>query len=442
VKLPPRSRNSWRAIKRWSFRVLVVILSLALISHLTLTVIGGSRLRNTLAKLEWDGLPMRLEEVLTPVPPENNAATEYESAFILLAEDGKYVPGGHSKPLRDHWTAFLDGGRYATFEAMDENERSLALSALDRDDFVEITALLEEGSHRDACRFNNGYERGFSTYLPNITYARALARLLTMKIRLLCHRGRMAEAAHLSAVLVAFARHGCDNPFLIEQFVATSLGDSALRLLKETVHSFPAPGLAEVAEALDRMDNIAPMIRAMDAERILVSHYFLGECPLSFDDSSDGTAWKRVVGWVRSSPAGSPWRSFDHDLYLNRMATWRSDMIANPYGGKNRTTEQPLPWYAWLSNLVLPATSSIDRMMVDDRLHNDLARIAVALARSKLDTGAYPRSLADLCPRFLRTIPIRVDDGNPFEYQATVDGFVLRTDAAKHPLLDWSRGDR
>lgn len=55
-----------------------------------------------------------------------------------------------------------------------------------------------------------------------------------------------------------------------------------------------------------------------------------------------------------------------------------------------------------------------------------VAVAAIALERFRLRQGAYPRTLAELAPEFLKAAPVDIMDGNPLRYRLTDDGhFVL-----------------
>ena len=56
------------------------------------------------------------------------------------------------------------------------------------------------------------------------------------------------------------------------------------------------------------------------------------------------------------------------------------------------------------------------------------AAIAVALRRFRIDHAAYPNTLADLAPAYLKTVPLDPFTTRQPEYERTGAGFELRLD--------------
>jgi hypothetical protein len=56
----------------------------------------------------------------------------------------------------------------------------------------------------------------------------------------------------------------------------------------------------------------------------------------------------------------------------------------------------------------------------------NMARVAIALERYRLEQGSYPGSLNALAPAFIRALPHDIINGRPLHYYPTSDGqFVL-----------------
>jgi hypothetical protein len=62
-----------------------------------------------------------------------------------------------------------------------------------------------------------------------------------------------------------------------------------------------------------------------------------------------------------------------------------------------------------------------------------LAITVAALERHRLGTGGYPKTLGDLVPRFLTTVPLDPMDGQPQRYRLNTDGtFTLYSVGPNH----------
>jgi hypothetical protein len=72
--------------------------------------------------------------------------------------------------------------------------------------------------------------------------------------------------------------------------------------------------------------------------------------------------------------------------------------------------------------MLLPALAQVhiraDRSLTTARL----AMAVAALERHRLANGGYPKTLADLVPRFLPAVPIDPMDGQPLRYRLNADG--------------------
>jgi hypothetical protein len=86
------------------------------------------------------------------------------------------------------------------------------------------------------------------------------------------------------------------------------------------------------------------------------------------------------------------------------------------------TTRQRYHPYRIFTHMLLPALAQVhakaDRSLTTARL----AMAVAALERHRLANGGYPKTLADLVPRFLPAVPIDPMDGQPLRYRLNADG--------------------
>ena len=67
-----------------------------------------------------------------------------------------------------------------------------------------------------------------------------------------------------------------------------------------------------------------------------------------------------------------------------------------------------------------------------------LTRIGFALAAYHLERGGYPKSLAELCPKYLQTIPFNPLTGKLPVYARTASGYTLSSpDPFTHKGTSW-----
>ncbi len=78
------------------------------------------------------------------------------------------------------------------------------------------------------------------------------------------------------------------------------------------------------------------------------------------------------------------------------------------------------------------------RLAASEKARTRLTRIGFALAAYHLERGGYPRSLAELCPKYLQTIPRNPLTGKPPVYARTTSGYTLSSpDPFTHKGTSW-----
>jgi hypothetical protein len=98
---------------------------------------------------------------------------------------------------------------------------------------------------------------------------------------------------------------------------------------------------------------------------------------------------------------------------------WKTECIDQTLQDKAGTRFNP---YRIFARMLLPALAQVhiraDRSLTTARL----AMAVAALERHRLANGGYPKTLADLVPRFLPAVPIDPMDGQPLRYRLNADG--------------------
>lgn len=78
------------------------------------------------------------------------------------------------------------------------------------------------------------------------------------------------------------------------------------------------------------------------------------------------------------------------------------------------------------------------RLAASEKARTRLTRIGFALAAYHLESGGYPKSLAELCPKYLQTIPRNPLTGKPPVYARTTSGYTLSSpDPFTHKGTSW-----
>ena len=74
---------------------------------------------------------------------------------------------------------------------------------------------------------------------------------------------------------------------------------------------------------------------------------------------------------------------------------------------------------------LVPGMDRIAERDLEFRTHLDLARVALAVERYRLATGALPAALDALVPQYLKEVPLDPFDGHPIRYTRQTSGYVL-----------------
>ena len=91
-----------------------------------------------------------------------------------------------------------------------------------------------------------------------------------------------------------------------------------------------------------------------------------------------------------------------------------------------RSAAQQMIRFRIMAPKVLGDSKSLLERAAEAEARRRLVIAALALDRFRLSHGAYPKSLAELAPDFLKSVPIDFMDGQPLRYRPTADGhFVL-----------------
>ena len=206
-----------------------------------------------LAELHQRGEPLTLAELAPPaVPDDQNAAVLYEQAFELLGDIPRETDTRLNELLPRNGPA---PGPEDTAEARKLLEP--CQPALD---------LIRQGTLRPKCRFDLDYGVfAPDIKLPNLSGVQRAGRLLYYESRLEVAQGRPDSAVADCVAVLRLSEGLKDEPILISQLVRIAvigLGTNGMQRVLDQSEPGEA-ALKEVADALARMDDRGPLVRAM-----------------------------------------------------------------------------------------------------------------------------------------------------------------------------------
>lgn len=402
--------------------VAVVIVALGIIYAIAVAI-SAAKLRRAYAELEKAGRPMRSADVIPPeIPDAENAALLYQSAALLLkaqpapqkSEDQKdkdllsYL-GSLSTPL-------VDG-------TIEPNELVELEQWIGQDVVSQALSIVQQGAQRPGCRFEQNYNPLFA-HNPSLLDLRGLTRLLDAKTRLEARAGRPANAWELAWVQLKLADALRQDPTLISQLVRMAM----IRLSCDTIQTLcrsAAPDKQQsqaLSELLLPLDDIQPVIHAIDGERLL-----MGE---ALFNTPKRQLWGELRGYVseNSMPDFFYWFLFhritfrpsflaDHAAYLRIMNDY-CGVIARPYSPDD-AKEPGLGGH--MTNILVPAMYRIKEIHLEDMARIRITLVGLALLQYRKAHGSFPPALDALGLKGL----FDPFSDQPLRYQAEGNGFLL-----------------
>ena len=282
-----------------------------------------------------------------------------------------------------------------------------------------------------------------SVLLPELVEMRNATRWLVADAKLAESEGDLARAAADLVAVLGVARHAAEGGTLINQLVAAAqrmqFARETVALLERSGERVPADSLRRLAEAIAAVPPSA--FRAdLSVERLFMED-LVQRC-FSDDGNGDGSLLAEAL-WelgplVNSAGPTSAERAL---VAMLSPAAW----LAAP--GRAETLEQHRRWFeefeaeaalpGWdrgsvaerfeaevregtLANvfleLMMPAIWGVKETLREVRTELDAAAIATALARFRVERGAWPASLEELVPTYLATLPIDRETDLPLRY--------------------------
>ncbi len=299
-------------------------------------------------------------------------------------------------------------------------------------------AALTEATKRPHCRLRREYT-DTSTITP-LMGMRNRARLLSLRALIALRENN--EAAALEDVLTGLrvAGHLQNEPHLLSQLLRIAWVNILMQPIWEGIQERRWNGaqLSRLQEALARIDLLSSYKVAWQFERISMIQGFeeMAKKPLwsRFNVFSDDEQKSRARLLLRNLGSPQGWvfqnmvrmdrynlKQFSEvlDSQRHRISARASDATKAEF---DRTKRNP---YNELSLLIAPALGDQNLRVARTQSGLDLAVIACALERHRLEKGRYPETLAALIPTYLPKAPVDVVEGQNLHYAPGREGFTL-----------------
>ncbi|NQU76770.1 MAG: hypothetical protein HQ546_10710 [Planctomycetes bacterium] len=440
---PKVGKSLWRRLLKWTFRVIVVLLVIAAITWGIFNYSSAKALEDELSKIQAAGQPLtftQLDQSLPKISETDDAAPYYKAAMALHCSSIDKRVADLLDKLKN-----LAQTRETTIhpEVAAEIESVLAANALSLE-------MIDRGSQRAQCAYNFGLSNGIAVMLPQLSDARALARVLSLRTLWLAQQGLTSEAAASFISSLRIWRMFDHQPVLITYLAKVACTAFCVDSLPTVLEAgrLSDQELAKLELALADVDQSLGMQRVFLAERVymlelwrnlIVSHrrLELGDAPNLPDTAPPSNFLSRPMFrmmMVRQL------QMYDQYIYAAGKK-WPECMDAM------RAYKQPSAGVFALFNQIL--APAFDRAMVIlGRTVGSLrsAEVAVMVERYRLANGRLPKSLYELRQFTGIDLPADPFTGRDLVFKAQTDTFMVysvgddRSDDGgplRQPQKDW-----
>ncbi len=375
----------------------------------------------------------------TVIFDERNAATFYNQAFELIESTPGLWTGDKAneqpQESRDEaaaYESFLD-----KFENNETDNLAPELNALRpwlaRNE--DAIALLLEAAKLNTCDFP--YEA--DTFFPeplHLPSMRDAARVLQLAALISAADGDATRAAELSWALLRVGNHLQSDRTFLSSLVRCAIFSMAYSTLMHVspLESLPADWRARIDEELVLYANLDTWTDLRQEKAL--SLQLIQSFPTAFSEAPEPEAptgqpaTQSPPGNPFLSVLAAPWLRPNVIKYLELMDEFEKS-FRQPYW---KARPKLVQWDAEISTLSAfysPATIGLAGMTgyakqaTIARTRAFAARLGLALAAYKEQTGSYPDDLTALVPDFIDEIPLDPFTGNPFIYRTEGVSFIL-----------------
>ncbi|MFC1794366.1 hypothetical protein ACFL3Q_12355 [Planctomycetota bacterium] len=247
--------------------IAIVLVVLSLIYAIAVGV-SAAKLRRAYADLKNDNRPMKKADVIPPeVPDTENAALLYESAALLLK--AQPAPEGNLQ-------VYLGGLSDKFIKKTIEPDKLVELQQLIEQDVVtQALSIVEQGTQRRSYRFDHDYNAGINISRLNLSNLRRLTFILSAKARIEAQAGNLDNAWNMARIQMRLADALLTEPIIVPQLVRIAIIRMACKTIQELCAIAPPneQQYRSVEDLLAGLDEIAPMVRAIDGERLLIGEW-------------------------------------------------------------------------------------------------------------------------------------------------------------------------
>ncbi|MFC1760975.1 hypothetical protein ACFL6U_02720 [Planctomycetota bacterium] len=410
-------------VKRQKVLIGLAVVALVLSIGYTIALVRAKvSLRQAYAALAADGRPMQVEDILpAEIPDHTNGAILFEQASYLLKE--QEAPRGNLlEYLRKMAVEFCK-------DTLEPEKQDTFRTAMKQEHVQTALRLLKQGFERPAFRFNRDYTQGLAS-TPEARDLRYLVDIERAQARLESAESSLSRQWNEIQRLLSLAHILRQDPTLNSQrYSGSSASQGCYAIQRLCAKQTPDPQDCEtLIESLQGLDDIAPLLHALDAQRILD-----GECLYTLPperlrelltqsdrvDSYDRTFFRFIFPVV----AFKPRLIRGHATYLQLMHAY-TQLCQEPYPKPGADIHQrigQLQKRSLLTRHLTPRLGIYQRFYCRTAAQVRMTRTGLRLLHYRHDHGDFPAELAALG----WALPIDPFSNQPLQYRKEASGFLI-----------------
>jgi hypothetical protein len=301
---------------------------------------------------------------------------------------------------------------------------------------------ITEAARRPRAQYDLRYADGPNALLPHLAIHKSMAGKLRTRSAARVAAGDTAGAAEDIDTLLRLAELTGEDPTLIGYLVRVALQSSAFSAFWDgtSQHAWSDAQLAAFQQRFEGLKQRDSLVKAFRGERLFGKTTFelmregrldpdtLGA--MEDDGSGHSFGWGLIPrAWLLQNQAyhskvldqvvGTLQRCDPERGIAAKGSIWETERVEQTVFNTANRRFHP---YRIFTHLLLPSLVKVhakaDRSLTTSRL----AITVAGLERHRLATGRYPKSLDDLVPRWVPSVPLDPMDGQPLRYRINADG--------------------
>jgi len=416
-------RPLWRRIFKWTFRVVVLLVLLALLAHSVWNYIATRRLSAELDRIRQAGEPTTFGELAKSVkksPATEDGGPYYSAALELVRRDLRQRQDKVDERLCPDPNHDYHPGAQLLEEmrALTEEDR-LALEMLDR------------GAAMPGCNFDLGLRFGISPAMTRLSPARAVVRACSRRTRLLAFQGDGNAAAESAVASLRMLRMFDNQPMLIAHLVKLACQSLAVSDIEIVLrYSRPSPeALARLEQALRQAEASFDLRRVFVTERV----YALEICRSAVlargevvdpDENYQGPEMLPSGWWAGPTIKTMTVGLLRLDAQFIELAGkgWPAIADGLPVMGRGKTGSWPFNGFAEIASAGFERSVTMSGCLFGTLRS---ARVVVLIERYRRQKQQLPASLEELAKHFSQELPLDPFTGKGLIYRQEPGGYVV-----------------